>query len=158
MKTYQVVSAIELDGKLYSEGADIELDEDTAAPALLEAGAIRDPADPGAGATGEAGEFDAACDRAIAALRAASPEDVRRFFERLRDEPEIEAKMAAAFDREDRIDRIAAAIGALDPDNKDHWLSDGKTPDIATLEKTSGIGDISAAERDRAMKLCEAAG
>ena len=150
---YAVLSHLTWGDQTFEPGATVEMEPDDAAP-LLADGVLSDgnpeqPAEPGA--------IAAVLEQALEALRTAPAEDVLQFVERLRDDPEIEGKMAAAFSREDRIERIAAAIGQLDPENANHWLADGKTPAIAALENESGVDVITAADRDAAIALREAA-
>ncbi len=42
---------------------------------------------------------------------------------------------------------LAAAIAGLEEGNPDHWTKSGK-PEVRALEAATGVGDISAAERD----------
>lgn len=48
----------------------------------------------------------------------------------------------------DRAEAIRAAIATLEPGNEDHWTKGGK-PEVRALEATTGLKNISAAERDR---------
>lgn len=61
-------------------------------------------------------------------------------------------KTAAAVENKggDRIGKIVAAIGKLNPNNRNHYRSDG-LPAVASLEKAAGF-DITAAERDEAWR------
>lgn len=56
----------------------------------------------------------------------------------------------APTDPAERIAAIKEAIGKLVPGNKDHWLNDGKTPEVKALEKLLGFG-INANERNQAF-------
>ena len=57
----------------------------------------------------------------------------------------------------DRAGVIAAAIGALEAGNPDHWTRSGK-PEVRALERLTGLSDISAAERDAAYAAHRDAG
>ena len=52
----------------------------------------------------------------------------------------------------ERISKIVEAISHLNPSNPSHFLSDGETPQISVLEELTGFEDITAAERDEALK------
>ena len=146
-RTYTVLSPVEYD-RLYSPGDTIEIEPGEAAQ-LIDIGAICDPDDPRAAAAGaepvdeeSAGIFDQALD----ALRAASSGEVREFFRRMSEDPDIAAKLETEVDRQSRL---IAGIDELEEGNKDHWAEDGK-PDVFALRKVTGLKDASAAERDAA--------
>lgn len=112
----------------------------------------------------------AALETALSALRQATPGQTQEFLQAMEDDPEIRAKIegvivaraateAAAEKREPdagdagaepaREQKIVAAIDGLEKGNKEHWTEGGK-PDVFALRKATGLGDISAAERDAA--------
>lgn len=120
--------------------SEVEIERLRAEPALI---VDVDPA-PEAANSGEAatGIFEQALD----ALRAAPAGEVREFFGRMSEDPEIRAKVETEIDRQSQM---IAAIAVLDPDNPDHFTKSGK-PEIKALENAAGLDDISAADRDAA--------
>ena len=54
-----------------------------------------------------------------------------------------------------RHDRIADAIATLEPGRADHWTRSGK-PEVAALRAATGLGDLSAAERDAVWATVQA--
>lgn len=61
----------------------------------------------------------------------------------------------APTDPADRMAAIKDAISKLEPGNKEHWLKDGKTPEVKALEELLGW-DIKAEERNQAMQELQA--
>ena len=114
--------------------------------ALGEGGA----AEPAGGTAGPATTptVQAALDTALSALRRATPDEVREFFRRMADDPEIAAKVDSEIDRQSRL---IAAIPHLEEGNEAHWTKAGK-PECRALEKATGFTDVSAAERDAAWE------
>ena len=93
-RAWTVLSPVEYD-RLYKAGETIELEPGDAAQ-LEDAGVICDPDDPRAASAGfdpldeaQAGIFEQALD----ALRAAPSGEVREFFRRMSEDPEIRAKI-----------------------------------------------------------------
>ena len=60
-------------------------------------------------------------------------------------------KEGGSLNAEERVAAIVEAVTNLDPENKDHWLSDGETPDLEALSSITGF-PVKAAERDAALK------
>jgi hypothetical protein len=52
---------------------------------------------------------------------------------------------------------IVEAIGKLDKNNPEHWMKDGKTPQVAAIEHELGK-DITAADRDAAWSAMQGSG
>ena len=138
-----------------------ELERLRADPQLVVAeGAGADPA--AAGGQPTTPTVDAALDTALSALRQATPGQVRGFLQAMEDDPEIRAKIESAIvDRAaaeaegeaepTRREKIVAGIDLLEEGNKEHWTEGGQ-PDVFALRKATGLGDISAAERDEAFE------
>ena len=95
MKRYLVLSELHFDGRVLLPGADVELDEATDGEALLAIGVVADP-DALSAAAPDAPIPGAALDAGFAALREASPEQVREFAEMMAADPEIRAAVAGA--------------------------------------------------------------
>ena len=150
LATYAVLSHLTMGGRAYEPGTTVELEPDVAAP-LLSDGVLSD-GDPGRSA-GQEGATAPILDRAVAALRTAGGDEVREFFRRISDEPEIRAKL------EEQMDRHAALIAALDGFDADDaalWTRSGK-PKTDALESATGLAEVSASERDAAWESCRKA-
>ena len=160
-RTYGVLTPVRFDDTLRQPGETVELPPDVDAGTLEADGVICDPGDPrfvaltpGSGPQPEADDGRAAIfDQALAALRAAWPEEVRDFLRRASEDPEIRAKAEPALDRRQEL---LAAIGALEYGNEAHWTKSG-APEVRALREATGLDDISAAERDAVWEQFQAA-
>ncbi len=145
MRTYETLENVLIGGRVHAPGESIELDEETAGP-LLAVGAVADPeARPAEPVDGErAGIFE----QALHALRAAPSGEVREFFRRMSEDPEIRAKLETEVDRQSQL---IVAIAGLEEGNEAHWTNSGK-PEVRALREATGLDDVSAAERDAAWE------
>lgn len=90
---------------------------------------------------------------ALDVLRRATPGRVREFFRAMANDEEIAAKIDSEVSRQEKL--IAAIVG-LDPENRDHWIADGR-PSTKAIEAATGLDEVSAAERDAAWEEFEKA-
>ena len=131
-----------------------------ATPEQVRAFAVAAAEDPEIAADSEV-PLEAALAVALNALRKASPEEVGVFVGAMGADPDIawappaigetEEDPAAASAQEVREERLIGAIATLEVGNREHFTGSGK-PLVDALEATTGLNDVTAAERDVAWE------
>lgn len=155
-QSFFVLSPVSYDRR-YKAGETIEM-ERAEALQLLDLDVICDPDDPRVAAFGTDPVDEgaaAALDQAFDALRQASANEVRAFFERAAEDPEIRAKLDEIVLQAGRHERLAAAIAGLEEGNEAHWTRSGK-PEVRALQEAAGLDGVTAAERDAAWEAFQA--
>lgn len=141
MTRVRVTSRVRMPEGVFEPGAEISVSEEGAAD-LFEIG-VAEPVDEQASSTST---VEATLAAALEALRRATPDQVREFFRTMADDEEIAAKIDSEVSRQKKL---IAAIAGLDPENRDHWIADGR-PSTKAIEAATGLEEVSAAERDAA--------
>lgn len=155
MKTYQVLEELHYDQRVFLPGSEVELDEATDGVALAAIGVVADPDAPPAAAP-DAPIPGAALDAGFAALREASPHQVREFAEAMAADPDIRAAIAdgAGPTVDDVLDAGLEALRGATPDQvREFAKAMAVDPDIRAAVVGEPDRDEAIARACRALRF-----